>query len=194
MVTRGMVLGGDMRYRQADSSFRIQLHHWLARDPDLSPDFQIMDIEDFSAAAFTELAIRLCQVYEKHLHQVDFHRRDILVEAQRAVEMSFFLGEVDTSNETLRFNGYIRRLPYARGLHLVVTEYPLPQNPEVGEAGPPTTLLNEIYVSQLRRRIPAEDAQPYLQPQLQPVGEEGGEPGEESVSTASGNEHAAAGV
>jgi hypothetical protein len=104
--------------------------------------------------------------------------------------MSFFLGKVVSNDESLRFNAHIMRLPYAQGLHLVVTESPLLQNPEVNEAGPPTTLLNEIYVSRLRRRIPAEDAQPYLQ--SRPVGDQVGEPEEESVSTASGNQNAAA--
>jgi hypothetical protein len=166
-----------------------QWHHWLARDPHLSPDFQITDTRDLTAAEFTDLAIKLCRIYENHLHRVDCHRGDVSSQAQRAAEMSFYLMDYEANgDDSLRFNAYILRFPYARGLHLVITEFSPAEDPEQDEAHLSTILLNEVYVPQLRRRIPAEDAQPYLR--ARPAGDQVGEPGEESVSTSSGNENA----
>lgn len=157
----------------------LQLHRWLARDLNLIPGFGVcLERNERHGARerIKDLARRLLQMFEVHLDQVYLKRGRIFRRAatlfHMGVEQAILMprprrrGISDEDCEEVahpRFGIRIDILPYARGLYLQVTEEVLDDEAENVDPGDRvTTVLEETYISQLGRRVSAEEAIPIL--------------------------------
>jgi hypothetical protein len=83
------------------------------------------------------------------------------LETTKAADMTFYLEDNETGDETFRFLAYITRWPAASGLRLRITEW-VSGHDEEGEADfQVVDLLDEVYIPELRMRIPAAEAAAY---------------------------------
>lgn len=87
-------------------------------------------------------------------------------ETTKAANMTFYLEGNETDDETLRFHAYITRWPAASGIHLQITKW-VSGHDEEGEADLQVVdLLDEVYIPELRMRIPAAEAAAYRPQQI----------------------------
>jgi hypothetical protein len=142
-----------------DSPCACQFPKWLARDPEICPTFAISDLEDLSSDDFINIAIGLCRVYEIHMEEGRSGAATISPETVRAADMTFHVTDPESGFGPLRFEAFLDLWPNASGLHLRVLQWGV--DDDGIEARHSVDLLNQVYIPELRRRIPAAEAAGY---------------------------------
>lgn len=84
-------------------------------------------------------------------------------ETVRAAEMTFHLTDPESGFGPLRFEAHLDWWPNASGLHLRVLQWGVDN--DGNEARHRVDLLDQVYLPELRRRIPVAEAAAYHPPQ-----------------------------